>query len=67
MAGLIALFVALASGEVLLRVAIDDNLRGQTERVVFPAAVAGLAVSVCLIAGLLVAAAMRKHHAPSRA
>jgi hypothetical protein len=67
MAGLVALFVALASGEVLLRLAIDDNLRDETQRVIFPAAVGGLAVSLCLIAGLLVAAVMRKHHAPSRA
>ena len=67
MTGLIALFVAVASAEVLLRLAVDDNLRGQTERVIFPAAVGGLALSVCLVAGLLVAAAMRKLHAPSGA
>ena len=62
MVGLIALFGAFASGEVLVRLAIDDNLRGGAERVIFPAALAGLAVSLGLIAALLVAAGVRKHH-----
>jgi hypothetical protein len=62
MAGLIALFVAVASGEVLLRLAIDDGLRDERVRVIFPAALAGLAVSLGLIAALLVAAGVRKHH-----
>ena len=59
--GLIALFVAVASGEVLVRLAIDDNLRDEGVGVVFPAALAGLAASVCLIGALLVAAGVRKH------
>jgi hypothetical protein len=62
MAGLIALFVAVASGEVLLRLAIDDGLRDEGVRLIFPAALAGLAVSLGLIAALLVAAGVRKHH-----
>jgi hypothetical protein len=62
MAGLIALFVAVASGEVLVRLAIDDNLRDEGVRVILPVALAGLAVSLGLIGALLVAAGMRKHH-----
>jgi len=61
MAGLIALFVAVASGEVLVRLAIDDNVSDAGVRVIFPAALAGLAASLCLIAALLVAAGVRKH------
>ena len=62
MVGLIALFVAVASGEVLIRLAIDDNLRDEGVRLIFPAALAGLAVTLGLIAALLVAVGVRKHH-----
>jgi hypothetical protein len=61
MAGLIALFVAVASGEVLVRLAVDDNLRDEGVRVIFPAALAGFTASLCLLAVLLVATGIRKH------
>src|SRR5262249_49063918 len=60
-AGLVAFFVAVPSGEVLIRLALDDNLRDEGVRVIFPAALAGLAASLCLIAALLVAAGVRRH------
>ena len=65
MIGLIAFFVAVASGEVLVRLAVDDNVRRETEHVILPAALAGLGVSLALMAVLLVAAGMRRHGAPS--
>jgi hypothetical protein len=61
MAGLMALFLAVASGEVLVRLAIDDNLGDAGVPVIFPAALAGLAASLSLIAALLVAAGLRRH------
>ena len=67
MIGLLAVFVAVASGEVLVRLAVDENVRRETERVILPAALAGLGVSLALMAALLVAAGLRKHGAPSRA
>jgi hypothetical protein len=67
MAGLIAFFVAVASGEVLVRLAVDDNVRHETAQVILPAAWTGFGLSIASIAVLLVAAGIRRHDAPSRA
>jgi hypothetical protein len=50
----IALFAAVASAEVLIRVAVVDDLTGSGERVLRLLALGGLAASCIVIASLLV-------------
>jgi hypothetical protein len=56
----IALFAAVASAEVLVRLALDANLADRREHVLFPLAFAVLAASLCALAVLAVAGTRAK-------
>jgi hypothetical protein len=61
----IALFAALASAEVLVRLAVDANVANRSEHVLFPLAFAGLAASLFALALLAIAGTRSKRlHAP---
>jgi hypothetical protein len=53
----IAVFAAVASAEVLIRVAVGGDLSGSSQRVLLPLAVAGLVASFVLFAAALVSKA----------
>jgi hypothetical protein len=56
----ICLFVAVASAEVLIRVAVGNELSGSSERVLLPLAIGGLAASLVLFAAILVSKSRKR-------
>jgi hypothetical protein len=64
MVAAIAGFAAFASAEVLVRLAVDDNLAARSEHVLFPLAFACLSASLCVLAVLVVSSTRsRRVHA----
>jgi hypothetical protein len=56
----IAGFAALASAEVLVRLAVDGHVADRSQHVLFPLAFAGLGTSLCALALLVVAGTRSK-------